>query len=265
MEGWYRKKDFMRMSEEVSEIAQLVAQGKERHNGEDLCIRGLEHLVEEDVADYRAEKMIASIDAVLDEQDEQRDENVNDVETMAKLYTEIVTPLLREAYLVGLRDAKEAAAAAEQIPDLAMEEVSKDAPLAPSTSKPEIPESETPTVPTVTRKAASTPSAGLKSLYAGSTALLNDFEEEKANKASDDVPKVKGDNDSPRKVTPRKNRMGGMATEMSPFVRRKDGTLAFRNKDLDSAKAELKKQRKDCVRDSLFKYLDSPDPSIPSR
>jgi hypothetical protein len=262
VEGWYRKKDFMRMSEEVSEIAQLVAQGKERHNGEDLCIRGLEHLVEEDVADYRAEKMIASIDAVLDEQDEQRDENVIDVETMAKLYTEIVTPLLREAYLVGLRDAKEAAAAAESIPDLAMEEVSKDAPLSPSTSMPEIPESKT---TTVTKKAAKTPSVGLKSLYAGSTALLNDFEEEKANKASDGVPKPKVDNDSPRKVTPRKNRTGGRATEMSPFVRRSDGTLAFRNKDLDSAKAELKKQRKDCVRDSLFKYLDSPDPSIPSR
>eukprot|EP00429_Kryptoperidinium_foliaceum_P025814 CAMPEP_0176147532 /NCGR_PEP_ID=MMETSP0120_2-20121206/75209_1 /TAXON_ID=160619 /ORGANISM="Kryptoperidinium foliaceum, Strain CCMP 1326" /LENGTH=150 /DNA_ID=CAMNT_0017484151 /DNA_START=35 /DNA_END=483 /DNA_ORIENTATION=- len=117
-EGWYRKKDFMRMSEEVGEIAQLVAQGKETHNGEELSIRGLEHLVEEDVADYRAEKMIASIDAVLDEQDEQRDEDIDDPDVIAQIYTEIVTPLLREAYLVGLRDAKEAQLAAESIPDL---------------------------------------------------------------------------------------------------------------------------------------------------
>ena len=100
--GWYRKKDFMRMSEEVSEIAQLIANGKETYNGEELCIRGLEHLVEEDVADYRAEKMIASIDAVLDEQDEQRDEDIYDGDIIAEIYTEIVTPLQREAYLVGL-------------------------------------------------------------------------------------------------------------------------------------------------------------------
>jgi hypothetical protein len=116
-EGWYCKKDFMRMSNEVSEIAKLFAAGQKMYNGDELCTRGLEHLIEEDVADYRAEKMIASIDAVLDEQDEQMDENIYDPYTIAEVYSEIVAPLSREAYLVGLRDAKEGAAAAEAIED----------------------------------------------------------------------------------------------------------------------------------------------------
>jgi hypothetical protein len=106
------------MSDEVADIAKLLAEGQEYYDGEELCIRGLEHLVEEDVADYRAEKMIASIDAVLDEQDEQAEEDIYDPDMIAEIYSEIVNPLLREAYLVGLRDAKEGAAAAAQIPDL---------------------------------------------------------------------------------------------------------------------------------------------------
>jgi hypothetical protein len=118
--GWYCKKDFMRMSDEVAEIAKLLAQGQESYKGEELCIRGLEHLVEEDVADYRAEKMIASIDAVLDEQDEQLDANMYDPAVIAKIYSDIVAPLMREAYLIGLRDAKEGAAAAALIPDLSV-------------------------------------------------------------------------------------------------------------------------------------------------
>mmetsp|Transcript_26182 Transcript_26182/g.62206 ORF Transcript_26182/g.62206 Transcript_26182/m.62206 type:complete len:438 (+) Transcript_26182:228-1541(+) len=117
-DGWYNKKDFIRMSDEVGEIAKLVANGQTVYEGEELCTRGLEHLVEEDVADYRAEKMIESIDAVLDEQDEQIDENIYDPYTIAEVYGDIVTPLLREAYLVGLRDAKEGAAAAAAIPDI---------------------------------------------------------------------------------------------------------------------------------------------------
>ena len=48
----------------------------------------------------------------------------------------------------------------------------------------------------------------------------------------------------------------GIGSELSPLVRRRDGTFAFRNRELDIAKAELKKQRRDAVRDSLFKHLD---------
>ena len=49
----------------------------------------------------------------------------------------------------------------------------------------------------------------------------------------------------------------GKASEMSPLVRRLDGSFAFRNKGQESANAALKKERRDAVKDSLFKFLDS--------
>ena len=285
-EGWYRKKDFMRMSEEVSEIAQLVAQGKESHNGEELSIRGLEHLVEEDVADYRAEKMIASIDAVLDEQDEQRDEDVNDPEVIAKIYTEIVAPLQREAYLVGLRDAKEAAMAAESIPDMAPltppaevptpmdidppveKQKKKKDPLAPkkklSSGKikklPVIPPA--PPAPVARKKSPKI----LAAKHIPATSSNDEGEEmlnmgdEKDDKKNDTKPKPMSAEQRKAAQEKRKNRVRGTGSEVSPLVRRRDGSFAFRNRELDHAKAELKKQRRDCVRDALFKHLDSPDP-----
>eukprot|EP00980_Cylindrotheca_fusiformis_P026196 scaffold15514_cov129-Cylindrotheca_fusiformis.AAC.4 len=244
VEGWYRKKDFMRMSEEVSEIAQLIANGKETYKGEELCIRGLEHLVEEDVADYRAEKMIASIDAVLDEQDDQRDEDVYDGDIIAEIYTEIVTPLLREAYLVGLRDAKEAAKAAEQIPDLVPEKVAAEAPEPEPEPEPESDRSSNKLKPF---QDTATPEE------VGEVMLKSNAEEEASGAGTGNASKSK----APQKRKSR-NRIG-LGTELSPLVRRRDGTFAFRNRDLEKAKAELSRQRKECVRDSLFKHLDSDD------
>jgi hypothetical protein len=49
----------------------------------------------------------------------------------------------------------------------------------------------------------------------------------------------------------------GKASEMSPLVRRRDGSFTFRNKGQESANAALKKERRDAVKDSLFKFLDS--------
>ena len=106
--GWYDKDDFNRMSENVAEIAKLVGNGETRApDGEVLCIRGLEHIVQEELADYRAEKMINSIDAVLDEQEEQWDEEKEEPELIAELYAEYAKPLAREAHLLGLKDAEE--------------------------------------------------------------------------------------------------------------------------------------------------------------
>ena len=59
----------------------------------------------------------------------------------------------------------------------------------------------------------------------------------------------------------RKRIRSGVGSEMSPLIRRRDGSFAFRNKELEHAQAELKKERQNAVRDSLFKFLDSPDPS----
>jgi hypothetical protein len=254
VEGWYRKKDFIRMSEEVSEIAQLIANGKETYKGEELCIRGLEHLVEEDVADYRAEKMIASIDAVLDEQDEQRDEDEYDGDIIAEIYTEIVTPLLREAYLVGLRDAKEASKAAEQIPNLVPEKIAVET-VEPE--KPPEPESDKKSKKLQALQETSSPEE------VGEVMLKS--EEEEAKAARELKSKLSGPGGMSKNKLPqkRKNRTRlGLGTELSPLVRRRDGSFAFRNRDLEKAKAELSRQRKDCVRESLFKHLDSDDSPV---
>ena len=113
--GWYRKRDFARMSEEVSEVAERISDGQTHDGDEELCTRGLEHLIDDEIAEYRAEKMIQSVDAVLDEQDEQRFENIFDQDAIAQVYGEIAAPLLKEAYLVALRDALDASCAAEEI------------------------------------------------------------------------------------------------------------------------------------------------------
>lgn len=105
--GWYDKDDFNRMSDNVSDIAKLIGDGETTQDGEELCTRGLEHIVEEELADYRAEKMINSIDAVLDEQEEQWDEGKEEPGLIAELYAEYAKPLLREAHLIGLKDAED--------------------------------------------------------------------------------------------------------------------------------------------------------------
>ena len=238
--SWYRKEDFTRMSDDVGEIANLVAKGVDTRNGEELSIRGLEHLVEEDVADYRAEKMIESIDAVLDEQDEQRDEGVFNPDAIAQLYTEIVSPLLREAHLVGLRDEQEATAAAEQIPDTTPEEV------------------------VVKKKTKSSKRRKNKKAAPATTEFESERGEEILNSSdiltNERIPN--GSNEKPeQKAQPKKKPrlVRGKPSEMSPLVRRRDGSFAFRHREFEAGKRELSKQRRDCVRDSLFKFLDSYD------
>ena len=310
-EGWYQKQDFARMSDEVGEIARLVAEGKDKHNGEEISIRGLEHLVEEEVADYRAEKMIASIDAVLDEQDEQRDEEITDAEAIAKIYSEIATPLLREAYLVGLRDAEEAQLACQTMEDMkllptpaavsasrtirkvkpestaaAAVVVASPPPLPPPPApspvvgdktsvkpkkkkdKPKTKKSPPPP-PTTTKttkvesKPTSLPSKSTKYIPPRPYPLPAATEEgeEMLNFVEEELK-------SPKKQMSKEERKAaaearksrdrtGKASEMSPLVRRLDGSFAFRNKGQESAKAALKKERRDAVKDSLFKFLDS--------
>jgi hypothetical protein len=304
-DGWYRKNDFIRMSDEVAEIAKLLADGKEFHQGEELCIRGLEHLVEEDVADYRAEKMIASIDAVLDEQDDQAEEDIYDPDIIAKIYGEIVSPLLREAYLVGLRDAKEGAAAAASIPDLEetpalIEDKHMLTPQMTTTT-------ETVTVASEPQKEKdqhqdpiddfydeqnkeeyadlspisshgddeSDNNEGLLKLNTSLNSIGTEVHIEKkllpqTKRTSPDKKGLKKQSTpgsktetipkSPtRKNLRRKtfNRKGG--TELSPFVFRRDGTIKFRNFDVEHRKREQSKMRKECIKDSMFKFLEDDD------
>lgn len=295
--GWYRKQDFIRMSDEVAEIAKLLADGKESHEGEELCIRGLEHLVEEDVADYRAEKMIASIDAVLDEQDDQAEEDVYDPDTIAAIYGEIVSPLLREAYLVGLRDAKEGAAAAALIPDLTEPSVIENHQMEISVTREleaPVKSSEPGIMPTEevdfngTSQEEFTDLAceeddnenideGHLKLNTSLSSIGTEVHPEKrapldTKKAS---PEKKGPksrdkqcttNDNGPKLSPTRkslhrrktfNRKGG--TELSPFVFRRDGTIKFRNFDVEHRKREQSRVRKDTIKSSMFKFLDEED------
>jgi hypothetical protein len=299
--GWYRKKDFIRMSDEVAEIAKLLADGKESYEGEELCIRGLEHLVEEDVADYRAEKMIASIDAVLDEQDDQADEDVYDPDTIAEIYGEIVSPLLREAYLVGLRDAKEGAAAAALIPDLEEPSVIENdhqQEHQPETSSQEMEEEALPGSEITTAETNDCLEEPSQEDYVDLAPVAleadddnNDIDEghlklntslssigtevhpekrklsetkkplsEKKSQKSRDKHSSSDENcpKSPtRKSLHRRktfNRKGG--TELSPFVFRRDGTIKFRNFDVEHRKREQSRVRKDTIKSSMFKFLD---------
>jgi hypothetical protein len=373
-DGWYCKKDFICMSDEVAEIAKLLAQGQEFYKGEELCIRGLEHLVEEDVADYRAEKMVASIDAVLDEQEEQLEANIYDPAIIAEIYAKIVTPLSREAYLVGLRDAKDGAAAAALIPDLSVHETkTEDEEVKQPNEQIEVggekelqeggekepneqveeeewkqpqeeggmPEEDN-EVLGMDVDESSLPGEVLES-YGNSTLVADHVDDCGESKIVDDVDvqneavdeyidKLKTDDtrakeelhgseqtcnlafaehegeeklnsslhsmtmevhpektitkakhsgrlDSKvqntikkksvpsegtsreppaRKISKRKSGVDRKAgTEMSPFVFRRDGTIGFRNYDVEHRKREQSKQRKDCIKSALFTFLEN--------
>jgi hypothetical protein len=127
---------------------------------------------------------------------------------------------------VGLRDAQEAAAAAEQIPDVSPADAT-------------VPQSGS-----VTDETLEESSSAMEGEEVLKTAV---------------IAKQKSPLDPPVK---KKRLVRGIATENSPFVRRRDGTFTFRNKELERVKAELKQQRKDCVRDSLFKLLDDSEEPI---
>lgn len=317
--GWYRKRDFARMSEEVSKIAAKLQKGVSHVGGEEICVRGLEHLVEEDVADYRAEKMIASVDLVLDMQEDQRDEGDEDPETIARLYGEIAAPLQKEAYLIALEDAQEAQLAMEAMDDDGKEKpkkqkrkksIKKDTTLAMpqrrvsdpisavedvsriSLTSPDTTESVFEPLPeeadsaSVRRGDDSVSSGSMRfgddsynslkfgdsanSLKFGDSASSLDFlgqvHEAKTKSPTPSKPKVKAVkgpsapnlHKEPPSVRRKKKKDWTGGSERSPLVRRLDGSYAFRNTELETAREELSKQRKQAVRDSLFKHLDSP-------
>jgi hypothetical protein len=340
-EGWYRKRDFARMSEEVNQVAELVSSGQTSDGGEELCTRGLEHLIEEEVADYRAEKMIQSVDAVLDEQDDQRFENIFDQDTIAKLYGEIAAPLQRDAYLVALRDAVDASASSSAEVDdqvqalMAASPPSRTAPAekyskkqSPATTStpaakgpppppaskittprdkapkqpakrpsaappppaedlktalenngesdatsdetceaiPPPPEDESPRIPVQISKPKPSPSLAMKK----KTLLMKKKQEQDSGigtqalaspaqvikkKVVPAAPSGGSPGEKPKRT--RLDRKKG--TEMSPLVRRRDGSFGFRNKDLELEKLELSASRKARVKNSLFRLIDGPE------
>jgi hypothetical protein len=296
--GWYRKRDYAKMSEEVSKIAKLIARGKGKkvYGREDVCIRGLEHLVEEDVADYRAEKMIASVDAVLDEQEDQRNEEIYDADIIAKMYAEIAAPLQKEAYLVALRDALDATEAWEEKDEPKEEEKDKKTkpkkksskkatksaeiyernesdtsgtyetceesiPGESSPEEEEILEEEGSQVEVDDSLNSSTHTENVKPLEPPREVSPpeRDWSPEQSTQSEDALPPPAPPTKTPtptKRTRARLDRSGG--TELSPLVRKLDGSFAFRHRELDSNRKELSTERRQCVKDSLFKHLDSP-------
>jgi hypothetical protein len=291
-DSWYHKKDYTRMSVEVSKIASMAT----RNQGYDGCTRGLEHLIEEEIADYRAEKMIQSVDAVLDEQEEQQKEDYYDPDLIARLYAEIAAPLLQESYLVALRDALDATAVWEQIADftkdeqVAMRRTAMDstttqgnatapARIATSGSLENIKRdadagSGSTSSSDETCEEASTPdddfdsSCSNGSIQEGTLdaapvddkTLTEDFSVPVQTPTKEQGEKnttVEQIEQSPKKMAPPRknrkniNRKGG--TELSPLIRRLDGSFAFRNRE----KLEQKSQRKATVLDALAKHIDT--------
>lgn len=290
--GWYRKRDYQKMSAEVSKIAKLIAKGQDLDGREDICIRGLEHMVEEDVADYRAEKMIASVDAVLDEQEDQRNEETYDADIIAEMYAEIAAPLQKEAYLVGLRDALDATEAVEEMwvvkeKTKKTKSSKKSSKKTPKSSKSDerngsdtsethetceesAPEEETPeeggsqaevedilcnAIHSENVKAPQPPKEV-------SPPPPRDWSSEQSTQSENALPPPPPPSKTPTPIKRTRARLDrSEGTEVSPLVRRFDGTFAFRNRELDKNMKELSKDRRQCVKDSLFKHLDDDDDS----
>lgn len=288
--GWYDKDDFNRMSEEVSEIAKLIEKGI----GHALCIRGLEHIVEEDLANYRAEKMINSIDAVLDEQEEQWDDGVEDSKLIAEIYAEYTKPLEKEAHLIGLKDAEEGYKSFDMELVKPEEEKIKKAKQKKGKKKEKSrsSSSSSSSLPTLSSSSHSQLSSSLTSLSLHNEMSIHSITEvDEGNKntgyekiKSDELSNVvqnqnlrlqnkthakKGDNKNQKRLPQRKgqprsrksflDRKYGGGSELSPFVFSRDGTIQFRKPDIEKIKREQSLKRRTCIHDSLSKFLEDDD------
>jgi len=285
--GWYNKDDFNQMSDDVSEISKLLEKGVTRRDGEDLCIRGLEHIVEEDLANFRAEKMINSIDAVLDEQEEQWDKGEDEPELIAKIYAEYAKTLAKEAYAIGLRDAEEGYKSF----DLSVtskehntrEQNEEEIFIDGSSSLLSLPSlSSSSSSRSFQHKGSSSIDSSIHSItIEGETIEIEKDlpSEAKVNKNKLILKKVlnpkqkiqtkrytKEDNknekkkSSQRKIQPRRSlqdRKNG--SELSPFIFRRDGTIMFRKPEVEKLKREQSVKRRNCIHDSLSNFLDDDD------
>jgi hypothetical protein len=252
--GWYDKDDFNRMSDDVAEIAKMVGEGLKHRNGEYLCIRGLEHIVEEELANFRAEKMINSIDAVLDEQEEQWDEGIDEPETIAELYTEYAKSLAEEAHQIGLRDAEEGYKSF----DLADLIHNNNTHCSGGGTTTEIEEEEEKPISISSLQSLSSSSHSLRN--GGSSSSIASLPLCGLKEAPDKNENGEKKNKHQRKTQPRRTMLDRKnGSELSPFVFRRDGTLMFRKSDVEKLKREQSEKRRNCIHGSLNKFLADDD------
>eukprot|EP00536_Pseudo-nitzschia_multiseries_P008696 jgi/Psemu1/66641/estExt_Genemark1.C_2260003 len=270
-DGWYHKDDFNAMSDEVSDIAALVESGQTTLNGEELCLRGLEHIVQEELADFRAQKMISSIDAVLDAQEEQWDEGKDDPDVIAVLYAEYGKPLLQEAHEIGLQDElegyktwddlfqcpiyQERAAKHNSKPDNAKTpkvKINKKKIKKPSPEPPELPEASEPLLSPDGVGSLQESFALHDSISLISEEYLIDKSE---SSATDENGSKNSNSPAPKRQRERKAKNRKYGTELSPFVLTKAGTIAFKKPEEEKFKREQKQKRKSRITNSLKDFL----------
>ena len=242
--------------------------------------------------------MINSIDAVLDEQEEQWEEGKEEPELIAEIYAEYAKPLAREAHLIGLRDAEEGYKSfdLDLIQTLCVEsEISKKKSAKLQSRRQKGVKLSEPSTSTcmdgssslsVLSSLSSSPSlrggGSIASLSLNDPSVHSINEEgdsiaennEKGNKTKRLVTKNnsgpelkhaarKDENKKPthqKKSQPRRSLLDRKhGTELSPFVFRRDGTIMFRKPDVEKLKREQSEKRRNCIKGSLTKFLDDND------
>ena len=101
---WYSREDISRIKQECTETVKLMI-GQHALDPDTQCSRGLEFRTPEGLKRRQRNKH-SSIDAVLDEQDRQWDNDEEDAEYLADVYRDYSLPCQAMAHRMGLRDQR---------------------------------------------------------------------------------------------------------------------------------------------------------------
>jgi hypothetical protein len=99
---WYNKNDLMRFREDY-EIAKILARTKGLSTVNYTCLWGLEHIICEERAAIRCNRKHEALEAVIEEQQAQREEDELSPEFIAELYQDITSQSQKEAHELALQ------------------------------------------------------------------------------------------------------------------------------------------------------------------
>lgn len=101
---WYEKHDYDTIKANIAPIVQTLMKGDNVEETNEMTIRGLEYRTRTG-AIKRQKNKAEAVNAVLDEQDRQFDEDIDDPMLISRAYLEISDICLREAQQLALGDA----------------------------------------------------------------------------------------------------------------------------------------------------------------
>ena len=104
---WFCKKDFEEMKRSFANTLRLIAYGEFRGDNEDHCARGLEFRTRAGALERRENKWNA-LNAVLDEQDRQKELGINNDKLLSQIYITENRHCRQAASKLALRDEEEA-------------------------------------------------------------------------------------------------------------------------------------------------------------